>query len=243
MGRVLLRPCGLLSKMSSKHNTQQQATEFRPQIRPASSKRRPWYPACQGRSPWRKVGHTHKALAPPGDGQFLTSPAPAVGVAGIVHWGPPPQALHRAAAMVSDPAMNAYGPDEGLPLLRDALRDKVVRENGLKGYDIHVTSGANQAFANVVIALLDAGDRCVLFSPFYFNHRMALQMTGGGESIVYGPCDPHVFHPDMDWLQAELAGPTPPKMVVSGCAVVVPFLLIFMLPSYLSISTIVWHGF
>ena len=45
-----------------------------------------------------------------------------------------------------------------------------------------VTSGANQAFANLVVSLLDAGDRCVLWAPYYFNHLMALQMTGNATS-------------------------------------------------------------
>ena len=35
-----------------------------------------------------------------------------------------------------------------------------------------ITAGANQAFVNVVVALLDAQDRCVLFKPYYFNHLM-----------------------------------------------------------------------
>lgn len=39
-----------------------------------------------------------------------------------------------------------------------------------------VTAGANQAFTNLVCALLDAEDAAVLFSPYYFNHLMALQV-------------------------------------------------------------------
>jgi len=31
---------------------------------------------------------------------------------------------------------------------------------------------------------------------------------------VAGPCDPRTLHPDLDWLQRELAGPQPPRMVV-----------------------------
>jgi aspartate/methionine/tyrosine aminotransferase len=41
--------------------------------------------------------------------------------------------------------------------------------------DVMVTAGANQAFTNLVCALLDAEDAAVLFSPYYFNHLMALQ--------------------------------------------------------------------
>ncbi len=52
---------------------------------------------------------------------------------GIVHWAPPPQALATAAAMAADPAVSQYGPDEGLPALREALRRKIREENGLEG--------------------------------------------------------------------------------------------------------------
>ena len=42
--------------------------------------------------------------------------------------------------------------------------------------EIMVTAGANQAFTNVAVALLDASDKAVLFSPYYFNHLMAVQV-------------------------------------------------------------------
>lgn len=77
-----------------------------------------------------------------------------------------------------------------------------------------ITAGANQGFANLVVALLDPGDSCVLFRPYYFNHLMALQMTGGAASVVLGQCDPASWHPDFDWLEGVLTGPSPPKMVV-----------------------------
>lgn len=48
-------------------------------------------------------------------------------------------------------------------------------------YEVMVTAGANQAFVNLVLALCDASDRVALFAPYYFNHLMALQMTGGGD--------------------------------------------------------------
>lgn len=79
-----------------------------------------------------------------------------------------------------------------------------------------VTAGANQAFTNIVLALTDADDRVVLFQPYYFNHLMALQMTGGAQGVVQGPCDPSTFHPDLDWLERELSRTdvSPPRMVV-----------------------------
>jgi len=42
----------------------------------------------------------------------------------------------------------------------------------------------HQAYMNLAISLLDQGDSAVLFAPYYFNHAMALQMTGA--DIVIG---------------------------------------------------------
>jgi hypothetical protein len=41
-----------------------------------------------------------------------------------------------------------------------------------------------------------------------------LQMTGGSDAVVFGRCDPATWHPDLDWLEGELSGPSPPRMVV-----------------------------
>ena len=84
----------------------------------------------------------------------------------------------------------------------------------LAQYNVMVTAGANQAFINVLLTLTDASDEVILFKPYYFNHLMALQMTGGAANVVYGPCDTSTWHPDLDWLEQELSGPSPPKMVV-----------------------------
>ncbi len=81
-------------------------------------------------------------------------------------------------------------------------------------HEVMVTSGANQAFTNVVLTLLDPGDRVILFVPYYFNHLMAVQMTGGADNVVRGQCDPQSWHPNLNWLEQELSQPNPPKMVV-----------------------------
>lgn len=52
---------------------------------------------------------------------------------GIVHWQPPASALQAAmSALQSNPAVNGYGPAEGMPALREALKAKVAAQNGLE---------------------------------------------------------------------------------------------------------------
>ena len=121
---------------------------------------------------------------------------------GIVHWPPPAEALSAAQAAVLEPTTNLYGADDGLPELRAALKDKVKAENGLVASEIMVTAGANQAYTNLVLSLLDAGDAALLFRPYYFNHLMALQMSGSAREVVL-PQSTADLQPDIAALRRE----------------------------------------
>eukprot|EP00894_Picocystis_sp_ML_P001855 jgi/Pico_ML_1/52372/g3084.t1 len=123
---------------------------------------------------------------------------------GIVHWSPPDGAVQTAMDAVHGGFAHGYGADDGLQELREALVDKLRRQNGLVDVEVMVTAGANQAFTNVVLSLVDAADDVCLFAPYYFNHLMALQMTGGAEHVLVGPVRPDTFMPDLDWLETRL---------------------------------------
>lgn len=41
-------------------------------------------------------------------------------------------------------------------------------------------------------------------------------MTGGADAVRLGPCDPLTLRPDFEWLEDQMTGPTPPKMVVGA---------------------------
>ena len=131
---------------------------------------------------------------------------------GIVHWKPPPASLEAAKAALDDPATHGYGNDEGSPALVAALGKKLETKNALTRSDVMVTSGCNQAFTNVCLALLDAGDTALLFRPYYFNHLMQLQMLGVDVAL---PAMTEELLPDVAALTAALDdGGTPPKLVV-----------------------------
>ncbi|KAL1522517.1 hypothetical protein AB1Y20_017504 [Prymnesium parvum] len=136
---------------------------------------------------------------------------------GIVHWPPPAEALSAAQAAVLETTTSLYGADDGLPELRAALKEKVQKENGLVASEIMVTAGANQAYTNLVLSLTDAGDATLLFRPYYFNHLMALQMTGSAREVVL-PASTAELQPDMVALRNEFesraaTGLPPLKMV------------------------------
>ena len=122
---------------------------------------------------------------------------------GIVHWSPPDEALQAARAAVDEPNTSLYCADDGLAELRAALKLKLAEQNGIVASEVMVTAGANQAYTNVVLALLDAGDPAMLFRPYYFNHLMALQMTGSAAEVILPPSTADLL-PDIEQLRAEL---------------------------------------
>ena len=45
------------------------------------------------------------------------------------------------------------------------------------------------------------------------GNTLQVQMMGGGQTVEFGGCDPCTFHPDLEWLQNQMTGPKPPKLV------------------------------
>ena len=100
---------------------------------------------------------------------------------GVVHYGPPHEALVAVQEALADPVTHEYQDGAGVPTLVAALTDKLRAENGIdvaRGSRIMVTAGANMAFMHAVFAVTEPGDEIILPVPFYFNHEMAIEMAG-----------------------------------------------------------------
>ncbi|MCR9272185.1 MULTISPECIES: aminotransferase [Mameliella] len=112
---------------------------------------------------------------------------------------PPPAPMRAAMAeMLEDPASHLYGPVLGLPALREALAADWARQYGgtVEAAQVGITSGCNQAFAATIAATCGEGDEVILPVPWYFNHKMWLDMSGVhavpltcGETLVPVPED------------------------------------------------------
>ncbi|KAJ1383021.1 hypothetical protein B484DRAFT_440696, partial [Ochromonadaceae sp. CCMP2298] len=75
---------------------------------------------------------------------------------GSVYWNPPADALQDMVASLSQDSTNKYGSILGEPALRAHLTRKLASHGlHMDALDVVVTAGANQAFANVALALLD----------------------------------------------------------------------------------------
>jgi aspartate/methionine/tyrosine aminotransferase len=93
---------------------------------------------------------------------------------------PPPLARAMADALIENPAAHLYGPVLGQPELRAELAAQWSAGYGgqIAPAQVAVTAGCNQAFTAVMSTLAGAGDAVILPLPFYFNHKMWLDMEG-----------------------------------------------------------------
>lgn len=112
---------------------------------------------------------------------------------------PPPEPLRRAIAeaAVSQPAVHLYGPVLGDPELREeiAARWSVAYGGAIDGAEVAITAGCNQAFCAAVATLCAPGDAVMLPVPWYFNHKMWLDMSGVEAVLI--PCDDAML-PDLE---------------------------------------------
>ena len=87
---------------------------------------------------------------------------------------PTPEHVIEAAHEAARAGHTRYAPNAGLPELREALADKVVRRNGYEARpdQVVVTQGGIQALYLVLHALLEPGDEVLLPDPAWPNFRM-----------------------------------------------------------------------
>ncbi|OYU17273.1 MAG: hypothetical protein CFE34_16610 [Rhodobacteraceae bacterium PARR1] len=107
---------------------------------------------------------------------------PLINVSQAAPVEPPPMALRQAMAdaALNDPAAHLYGPVLGLPDLRAeiAAQWSASYDGTITPEQVAITQGCNQAFCAVMSTLAGAGDEVILPTPWYFNHKMWLDMQG-----------------------------------------------------------------
>jgi len=114
----------------------------------------------------------------------VTFPAdrPLINVSQAAPVESPPLGLRQALAeaALNNPDAHLYGPVLGLPALREEIATRFSAAYGGTIFpgEVAITQGCNQAFTAVMATLAGAGDEVILPTPWYFNHKMWLDMTG-----------------------------------------------------------------
>ena len=116
------------------------------------------------------------------DGVTHPEDRPLINVSQAAPVAAPPQALREALAdiILHDTEAHLYGPVLGLPALRAEIAQQWTAAYGgtVQTNQVGITAGCNQAFAAAIAALCDQDDEVILPIPYYFNHRMWLDMSG-----------------------------------------------------------------
>ena len=133
------------------------------------------------------------------DGVAFPEDRPLINVSQAAPVDPPPEALRQviADAALNTPSAHLYGPVLGNPDLREELAAQWSASYGgdLTAGNVAITSGCNQAFCAAVTTLCGEGDEVILPTPWYFNHKMWLDMAG--VQAIPLPCGAELL-PDPD---------------------------------------------
>lgn len=100
--------------------------------------------------------------------------------------------------------LHAYSPAAGLPAVRQAIADSIVRRYGQKATAAHVymTAGAAAALAASISAVTHPGDEVVVVSPYFPEYRTWIEAAGC--TVVEVPALQPSFQPDIEALDAAI---------------------------------------
>jgi len=107
---------------------------------------------------------------------------PVIGFgAGEPDFPPPDYIVEAAAEACRDSRWHRYTPAGGLPILKEAIAAKTLRDSGLtiSADQVLVTNGGKQALYNAFAALLDPGDEVILPAPYWTTYPESIRLAGG----------------------------------------------------------------
>lgn len=92
-----------------------------------------------------------------------------------------PDHIKEAAKKAIDENYSRYSPVPGYPVLREAIVEKLKRENNLeyKSSQIICSNGAKQSVCNVVMSLVGEGDEVIVPAPYWVSYTQMVKLADG----------------------------------------------------------------
>lgn len=120
-----------------------------------------------------------------------------------------PAAILEAAKAAIDQGINQYSPGSGHPDLLAAVSAHQKRFYTLDvdpASEVLVTTGATEALAATLLALLKPEDDVITFQPFYDSYAAIIGLSGANHVTV--DLEPPVFQPDLTRLEDAFSDKT-----------------------------------
>ena len=117
---------------------------------------------------------------------------PVIGFgAGEPDFPTPSYIVEAAVAAAQDPVNHRYSPAGGLPVLREAIAAKTLRDSGYEvaPSQVLVTNGGKQAVFQAFAAIVDPGDEVLLPAPYWTTYPEAISLAGGTPVEVFAGAD------------------------------------------------------
>jgi aspartate aminotransferase len=98
---------------------------------------------------------------------------------------PTPENIREAGKRAIDEGRTRYTAVDGITELKEAIRQKFARENGLdySTSEISVGTGGKQVLYNALIATLNPGDEVLIPAPYWVSYPDIVRL-GGGEPVI-----------------------------------------------------------
>lgn len=92
-----------------------------------------------------------------------------------------PDHIKEAAKKAIDDNYSRYSPVPGYPVLREAIVEKLKRENNLeyKSSQIICSNGAKQSVCNVIMSLVGEGDEVIVPAPYWVSYTQMVKLADG----------------------------------------------------------------
>ncbi|MBR4934326.1 MAG: pyridoxal phosphate-dependent aminotransferase [Anaerotignum sp.] len=98
-----------------------------------------------------------------------------------------PEHIRQAGIDAINNGQTRYTPAAGTPQLRQAVCDKLKKDNGLdyEPAQIVISNGAKHSLMNTFMAILNEGDEVIIPAPFWLSYSEMVRIAGGVPVIIY----------------------------------------------------------
>jgi aspartate aminotransferase len=97
-----------------------------------------------------------------------------------------PEFIKEACKKALDQGKTKYAPDGGIPELKNAILEKLKKENGLTytAEEVFVTVGAKEALFDMIMTVIDEGDEVLIPVPYWVSYEEMVRAAGGKSVFI-----------------------------------------------------------